>query len=368
MSPPGTGRSSAATCSSCATMCLLAHGSSESGALAGPQPLVVTGVGVTPVDEACSSRRRACVLSAASSTRARELAWFDMNGMRTGTMGEAGDLWQVRLSPDDQYAAVTLAAPLLRTLDIAIVPAASGTQGRPLTLALAADSDPVWSPDGRRVVVQVASDGTAGSVHEARARRRTPRTRCCRRRRCHANGLAGFEHPGSTLPTIVRATTSSRSTKRATREHDREERFQRNRWPLVARRSVARVCVGRIRTPGHLRDHRATASRVRVSFGGGTRPRWSRDGRSLFFLRGSAIMRATLADSAPAASPRRLGARAPGIRDFDVAHGAMRCSRSCRSRLAVRAGVGDRGLAIAAARVESRTAEASRARRYAAWI
>ena len=51
------------------------------------------------------------VLSAASSPRARELAWFDMNGQRTGTMGEAGDLWQVRLSPDDRTPLCTLAHP-----------------------------------------------------------------------------------------------------------------------------------------------------------------------------------------------------------------------------------------------------------------
>jgi Tol biopolymer transport system component len=40
-------------------------------------------------------------------------------------------------------------------------------------------------------------------------------------------------------------------------------------------------------------------SRVRVSFGGGTRPQWSRDGRSIFFLRDGRVMRAGL-DARPA--------------------------------------------------------------------
>jgi dipeptidyl aminopeptidase/acylaminoacyl peptidase len=62
-------------------------------------------------------------------------------------------------------------------------------------------------------------------------------------------------------------------------------------------------------------------NRVRVSFGGGTRPRWSRDGRSIFFLRGSTIMQATLVNSSPASfAPAVPVVDAPGIRDFDVAH------------------------------------------------
>jgi Tol biopolymer transport system component len=66
---------------------------------------------------------------------------------------------------------------------------------------------------------------------------------------------------------------------------------------------------------------RADGTRVRVSFGGGVRPRWSRDGRTIFFLRGSRIMRADFAAGDP---PRFTAPRVvfdvPGIVDFDVAH------------------------------------------------
>src|SRR6185503_18873629 len=61
-------------------------------------------------------------------------------------------------------------------------------------------------------------------------------------------------------------------------------------------------------------------TRQRLSFAGGTHPRWTRDSRSLLFLRGSTIMRASL----DAAGTRFESARplfdTPGIRDFDVAH------------------------------------------------
>jgi hypothetical protein len=58
--------------------------------------------------------------------------------------------------------------------------------------------------------------------------------------------------------------------------------------------------------------------RVRVSFAGGTRPRWSRDGRALFFTRGTEIMRADVSGTA-FTTPRQV-LDVPGIRDFDVAH------------------------------------------------
>jgi tricorn protease-like protein len=59
-------------------------------------------------------------------------------------------------------------------------------------------------------------------------------------------------------------------------------------------------------------------SRVRVSFAGGTRPRWSRDGRAVFFLRGTQIMRADMSGAA-FTTPRQV-LDVPDIRDFDVAH------------------------------------------------
>ena len=58
--------------------------------------------------------------------------------------------------------------------------------------------------------------------------------------------------------------------------------------------------------------------RVRVSFAGGTRPRWARDGRALLFMRRTQIMRADMS-GAGFATPRQV-LDIPGIRDFDVAH------------------------------------------------
>src|SRR4030095_6271203 len=71
---------------------------------------LISGVGTTTAGLNLFVASPRILLYAPSSTRARELAWFDSSGMRTGTMGEAGDLWQVRLPPYDQDARVALTA------------------------------------------------------------------------------------------------------------------------------------------------------------------------------------------------------------------------------------------------------------------
>ena len=58
--------------------------------------------------------------------------------------------------------------------------------------------------------------------------------------------------------------------------------------------------------------------RRRVSLGGGTHPRWRRDGRALLFLRGSTVMRSARTGST--FEPPEPLFDVPGIRDFDTAH------------------------------------------------
>jgi len=85
---------------------LIAQSVERSETLGRSIPLI-TGVGTTATGRNLFVASPRIVLSAASSTRARRLAWFDLSGTQTGTLGEAADLWQVRLSPDDRFAAVT---------------------------------------------------------------------------------------------------------------------------------------------------------------------------------------------------------------------------------------------------------------------
>ena len=81
--------------------------------------------------------------------------WYDRQGKVLGTIGEPGEYGTVRLSPDDKRAALerTGAKAGLWLLDVAT--------GIPTRLTFGAESDPVWSPDGRELVFA----DTSGTLH-----------------------------------------------------------------------------------------------------------------------------------------------------------------------------------------------------------
>jgi hypothetical protein len=276
-------------------------------------------VGVSSTGRALFAASPGLLLYAAALPRAMTVEWLDFSGRRVGTAADAGDFWQVRLSPDDRQVALSSMDPLLRALDIATVPADGSASVQRLTLALAADTDPVWSPDGSRVLFRSMEGGTANLFARPIGQRaetsdvvlasdldETPTDWVGDQILFQARGRTGAD------VMVLHTRTGHYGPVAASAFNETDARWSPDgRWMAYVSDESGRP---------DIYARRPDATRLRISFAGGRRPRWTRDGRSILFLRGSQIMRADLTADGAAFTPAHVLFPVPGIRDFDVAH------------------------------------------------
>ena len=95
-----------------------------------------------------------------------EITWFDRQGDKLGTVGEAGHHLGVRLSPDGGRLAVNTADPQTGNYDIWVRDLRRDAVTR-LTFHAAVDRSAVWSPDGTRIAFFSRRDG--GGIYERSA-------------------------------------------------------------------------------------------------------------------------------------------------------------------------------------------------------
>jgi Tol biopolymer transport system component/tRNA A-37 threonylcarbamoyl transferase component Bud32 len=91
-----------------------------------------------------------------SEENEKRLAWSDRKGITQGVIGQSGDYWDLRLSPDGRKLASTLGSPN-STIWVDDLDRAVRTR---LTIDPDPDSDynaPVWSPDGARIAFMFRS-------------------------------------------------------------------------------------------------------------------------------------------------------------------------------------------------------------------
>src|SRR5687768_8608247 len=261
------------------------------------------------------------LLHAPAGEHRRQIAWLDLATGRSGTVGDAGDFWQIRVSPDDRSLAVTARDPLLGSLDVLNIPVDDHAAGLRLTTSIAADSDPVWSPDGRRIAVRSMQRGrpevlVIPAALQAAADRPDSAPAAGTAGDVPTDWRAGeilVQRRGASGSDLVRVQTNGASRTVADSPFNETD----GRWSPDGR-WIAYVSD----EPGQpeIYVHNEQGDRQRVSQGGGTHPRWTRDSRALLFLRESMLMRAELGPGGSRfGTPRRL-VNFAGIRDFDLAH------------------------------------------------
>lgn len=296
----------------------------KTGALTGGAAPLATDVG-SAGGRAFFAASPRVLLTASAASRARQLVWYE-GDRRVGAIGEPGDYWQVRLSPDDRYAAVTYLDPLLRTLDVMVITLTEAAPREVLTTSLAADTDPVWSPDGTRVAFRSLQNAQP-NVYSHRA---------------HDKGAADEplikseldETPSDWQDSTILFSAPMKATGLDVWQYDVDARELTGIATSSFNESDARFSpdgnwVSYVADDSGRPDIYAVpypdGDRVRVSFNGGTRPRWAGDGRALLFLRDEQIMRSEVSAGKPVTFlPAVPVVDAKGIRDFDAAHQSNR--------------------------------------------
>jgi dipeptidyl aminopeptidase/acylaminoacyl peptidase len=249
-----------------------------------------------------------------SDARLSRLAWFDRTGREVGAIGSPGMYASPRFSPDGRQLAVAVMEQLTTPPDIWIFDTRLATGTRSPTPF--PDLNPIFSADGKRIVFGNSGEGKWNIL---------------------IRDVGGAEKPASLLPPTQPRWPRDVSPdgkvllyqewSAATRGDLKVLSLSGDRRPrdFIASpydddegtfspdgRRVAYVSDESGRKEVFVASFPDPSQRIRVSSDGGTQPRWSRDGRELFYIAKSISVMATPFD------PSSGVPTAPPVRLFDV--------------------------------------------------
>ena len=225
----------------------------------------------------------------APGTTLRELRWLTRDGTPAGSTSEPIDAWDLRIAPDGRRIVVTEIDRQLRTLDVFI---RTGSQPAPARLSLSTDVDEsgVWSPDGLRIAWagqrrKVMLRGAGAVLPEQTIATFDSPVQVWDWSRDGRSLLIGRKSSdtGDDLwiqPPVEGATAQPYTTAPFDQVYGAFSPDGRSIAYASNESGQFDIYVDSFPKPG---------TRVRVTTAGGTEPRWSNDGRELFFRRGSAI-------------------------------------------------------------------------------
>ncbi len=240
-----------------------------------------------------------------------QLVWIDRSGRVGQTIGEPQlNLTMPALSPDGRKVAVT--AQQAGNSDIWLHDVERGTRVR-LTLTDANETWPAWSPGGDRILFMTQSAPTASTISVVRedggvawqlvANGHQPAVTGDGKHVVYlVESIASRDLWYSPLQEAGQSSETARALLVTTPRELRPRSSPDGRWIAYVSDESGHNEVYVIRFP------EATA-RVLVSRGGGTDPRWRKDGRELYFLQGGAMMAVDidlLTDRATVSAARQL--------------------------------------------------------------
>jgi dipeptidyl aminopeptidase/acylaminoacyl peptidase len=296
-----------------------------SGQLSGTPSAIATSVAASSTGFGAFSVSTNGVLTYSDGLLApSELRWFDRAGQPLDVLAPAADYIDFRLSPDSTKLALSRTDPQTQAADVWVLDLARNTEAR-LTAEPLTDAAPLWSPAGDQIIYR--SNRAAGNLELFR----TAPSPGAPVEQIYSRNQLRSSHQ-STVPSNVLSTDWSSDGKHliyhvattnmsydlwALRLDDRkgiplaQSRSNEiqgvvspdNRWLAYSSDESGRyeAYVQSFPDPG-------AAPKITISTGGGAQPRWSRDGRELFYLRADGTLMSVAVRTAPTFS---LGASAP---------------------------------------------------------
>ena len=226
-----------------------------------------------------------------------ELAWFDRSGKRLSTVGPPAQFTNPALSPDERWLAVGKMDLETKTRDLWLYDLVRGTSTR-LTFDPGDDLNPAWSPDGKRIAFTAKRKGErdiylmdANGTREPELMLQTPKRKNVEQWSPDGKYLV-FNLEASDMNSDLYVLPLSGERKAipfltSPFTEDMGQISPNGRW--IAYRSnesgTSEVYVQTF-TPGDPAPRR----KWRISTDGGMEPQWRRDGKELFYLRGSTLM------------------------------------------------------------------------------
>jgi Tol biopolymer transport system component len=214
------------------------------------------------------------------------LTWLDRSGKALANVGPPAEYWTFALSPDETQIVASIADPERRTGDLWIVDASRGTRTR-LTSRPTDEFMPRWSsngliyytadPEGYYDVYRTPASGTGSEERVFQTQRDKWVTDISRD---HGSMLLQVYELRTVydLWIVPLQSNAKPDVLFAAAFPETEGQFSPDgRWIAYASRESGRDEI--------LVSPRSSPSRrLQISVGGGTQPRWSRDGREIFYL------------------------------------------------------------------------------------
>jgi Tol biopolymer transport system component len=226
-----------------------------------------------------------------------ELVWFDRSGKRLSTIGSPGRFTNPALSPDERWLAVGKVDLQAKTRDLWLYDLVRGTSTR-LTFDPGDDLNPVWSPDGKQIAFSAKRKGErdiylmdANGTREPEIVLQTSIQKNVEQWSPDGKYLVfNLQAPNANSDLYVLPLSGERKAIPFLTSPFTEDMGQispNGRW--IAYHSnesgTSEVYVQSF-TPGDPAPRR----KWRISTDGGMEPQWRRDGKELFYLRGSTLM------------------------------------------------------------------------------